>query len=180
MKSDDLADVRRTLWKAADELRANSTLSPSEARGPILGLIFLAYAEHRFESVRPELEAKATARRPVTPDDYRARSVLFVPPTARLSYLVDLPEEADLGEAIDEAMRLIETDQPGAQGRPAARLPAAGEVDAHRAAAPLRAAAHQAVGRRVRADLRGLPLELRRWPRAGSAASSSRRTRSSG
>lgn len=41
------------LWKAADELRANSTLAPSEARGPILGLIFLAYAEHRFESVRP-------------------------------------------------------------------------------------------------------------------------------
>jgi len=76
--SSDLAQVRRTLWKAADELRANSTLSPSEARGPILGLIFLAYAEHRFQSVRSELEAKATARRPVTPDDYRARSILFV------------------------------------------------------------------------------------------------------
>jgi len=37
----------------------------------VLGLIFLAYAEHRFEQVRPELEAKATPRRPVTPDDYR-------------------------------------------------------------------------------------------------------------
>ena len=108
MKSEDLVSVRRTLWKSADELRANSTLSPSEARSPILGLIFLAYAEHRFESVRPELEARATTRRPVTPDDYKARSVLFVPPTARLSYLVDLPEEANLGEAIDNAMRLIE------------------------------------------------------------------------
>ena len=59
MHSNDLTQVRRTLWKAADELRANSTLSTSEARGPILGLIFLAYAEHRFQSVRPELEAKA-------------------------------------------------------------------------------------------------------------------------
>lgn len=108
MKSDDLANVRRALWRAADELRANSTLSPSDARGPILGLIFLAYAEHRFDSVRGELEAKATARRPVTPDDYRARSVLFIPPTARLSYLVDLPEDANLGEALDNAMRLIE------------------------------------------------------------------------
>lgn len=109
MKSDDLVEVRRTLWKAADELRANSTLAPSEARGPILGLIFLAYAEHRFEAVRPELEAKATARRPVTPDDYRARSVLFLSEEARLSYLVNLPEEEDLGEAIDTAMRLVET-----------------------------------------------------------------------
>lgn len=112
MRSNDLAQVRRTLWRAADELRANSTLSPSEARGPILGLIFLAYAENRFDGVRPELEAKATARRPVTPDDYRARSVLFVSEKARLSYLARLPEGEDLGEALDTAMRLIETHNP--------------------------------------------------------------------
>ena len=112
MKSDELARVRRTLWAAADELRANSTLSPAEYRGPVLGLIFLAYAEHRFEQVRPELEAKATVRRPVTADDYRARSVLFVPDGARLSYLVDLPESENLGQAIDEAMKLIEGSNP--------------------------------------------------------------------
>jgi hypothetical protein len=76
--SSDLTEVRRTLWAAADQLRANSTLVPNEYRGRVLGLIFLAYAEHRFEQVRAEVEAKATARRPVTPDDYRARSVLFV------------------------------------------------------------------------------------------------------
>lgn len=32
--------MRRTLWKAADDLRVNSTVAPSESRGPILGLIF--------------------------------------------------------------------------------------------------------------------------------------------
>ena len=74
MDTTDLAEVRRTLWAAADQMRANSTLGPSEYRGPVLGLIFLAYAEHRFEEVRPELEAKATPRRPVTADDYKARS----------------------------------------------------------------------------------------------------------
>jgi type I restriction enzyme M protein len=108
MDSADLGHVRRTLWKAADELRANSTLAPNEYRGPVLGLIFLAYAEHRFEQVRPELESKATTRRPVTPDDYRARSVLFIPQEARLSHLVDLPEGEELGAAVDTAMRLIE------------------------------------------------------------------------
>ncbi len=112
MRTEELARVRRTLWAAADELRANSTLSPSEYRGPVLGLIFLAYAQHRFEQVRPELEAKATARRPVTADDYRARSVLFVPTGARLSHLVDLPERENLGKAIDEAMKLIEGSNP--------------------------------------------------------------------
>lgn len=97
MKTDDLNQVRTTLWKAADELRANSTLAPNEYRGPVLGLIFLAYAEHRFEQVRPELEAAATPRKPVTPGDYKARSVLYVPDESRLSRLVDMPEEADLG-----------------------------------------------------------------------------------
>jgi len=112
MKSDDLAQVRRTLWAAADQMRANSTLSPAEYRGPVRGLIFLAYAEHRFERVRPELEAKATARRPVTPADYQAKSVLYVPDGARLSQLVDLPESQNLGKSIDEAMKLIETENP--------------------------------------------------------------------
>lgn len=109
MDSRNLAEVRRTLWAAADQLRANSTLAANEYRGPVLGLIFLAYAEHRFEQVRAEVEAKATARRPVTPDDYRARSVLFISEEARLSYLVRLPEKEDLGAAVDAAMRLIET-----------------------------------------------------------------------
>ena len=112
MNSSDLAEVRRTLWAAADQFRANSALAPNEYRGPVLGLIFLAYAEHRFEQVRPDLEAKATARRPVTADDYRARSVLFVADEARLSHLVDLAEPEDLGAVVDAAMRLIETHNP--------------------------------------------------------------------
>jgi hypothetical protein len=66
-------------------------------RDPVLGLIFLAFAEHRFEELRPELQAKATARRPVSSDDYRARGMLYVPQNARLSYLVELPEGDDLG-----------------------------------------------------------------------------------
>lgn len=98
------------MWAAADQLRANSTLAANEYRGPVLGLIFLAYAEYRFEQVRPELEAKATARRPVTPDDYRARSVLYLAERARLSYLVSLPEKEDLGAAVDTAMKLVEVD----------------------------------------------------------------------
>jgi type I restriction enzyme M protein len=112
VKTEDLAEVRRTLWKAADELRANSTLTPADYRGPVLGLIFLAYAEHRFEAARPELEAKATVRNPVKPDDYRARSVLFVPNEARLSGLVDLPEGEDLGKAVDDAMKAVEAANP--------------------------------------------------------------------
>ena len=112
MADTELGQVRKRLWAAADEMRANSSLAPSEYRGPVLGLIFLAYAEHRFDAVRPEVEGEATPRRPVEPDNYKARSVLFLPELARLSYLVSLPEAENLGAAIDQAMRVIEAYNP--------------------------------------------------------------------
>jgi type I restriction enzyme M protein len=112
----DLAELERRLWAAADALRANSSLTPAEYRGPVLGLIFLAFAEHRFDELRPELELKATQRRPVSADDFRARGVLFVPDIARLSWLVDLPEGEDLGANIDLAMDAIEATNTGLRG----------------------------------------------------------------
>ncbi|MCC5954208.1 MAG: SAM-dependent DNA methyltransferase [Acidimicrobiia bacterium] len=112
MRSEDLGEVQRTLWKAADELRANSSLTPADYRSPVLGLIFLAYAEHRFDAVRGDIEAEATPRNPATPDDYRARSVLFVPDAARLSTLVELPEGENLGKALDDAMNTMEGANP--------------------------------------------------------------------
>lgn len=37
MKAEDLRDVQRVLWAAADEMRANSSLAPAEYRGPVRG-----------------------------------------------------------------------------------------------------------------------------------------------
>lgn len=100
------------LWAAADELRANSKLTPGQYRDPVLGLVFLAYAENRFEAVRGEVEAKATKRNPATAADYKAKSALYVPDESRLSYLVELPEGHDIGKATDEAIKAIEQANP--------------------------------------------------------------------
>lgn len=112
MKTTDLAKVRATLWSAADELRANSKLTPVQYRDPVLGLVFLAYAENRFEAVRGEVEAEASARNPATVADYKAKSVLYVPDMSRLSSLVDMPEGADIGKATDDAIKAIEEANP--------------------------------------------------------------------
>lgn len=112
MKTTDLAKVRSTLWAAADELRANSKLTPVQYRDPVLGLVFLAYAENRFEAVRGEVEAKASVRNPATVADYKAKSVLYVPEESRLSSLVALPEGDDVGKATDEAIKAIEAANP--------------------------------------------------------------------
>ncbi|SNU00867.1 type I restriction enzyme M protein [Ruaniaceae bacterium KH17] len=112
MKATDLAKVRATLWAAADELRANSKLTPVQYRDPVLGLVFLAYAENRFEDVRAEVEANHSPRNPVKPADYKAKSVLYVPDESRLSHLVNLPEGEDIGKAVDEAIKAIERENP--------------------------------------------------------------------
>lgn len=53
------------LWAAADQLWANSSLRPSEYSAPVLGLIFLRFADNAFTKVEAELKGKATDRRAV-------------------------------------------------------------------------------------------------------------------
>ena len=56
-------ELERRLWDAADELRANTGLTSQEYSRPVLGLIFLRYAEYRFERARERLAGKKTSRR---------------------------------------------------------------------------------------------------------------------
>lgn len=56
------SEIENRLWGAADELRANSKLKSSEYSVPVLGLIFLRYADHKFTLAQKELEGKGTGR----------------------------------------------------------------------------------------------------------------------
>jgi type I restriction enzyme M protein len=104
----DLAELEKRLWEAADELRANSGLKSSEYASPVLGLIFLRFADARFEAARPRIEAKGSKRRKVGPSDYQAEGLIYLAPQARYGALLGLPEGSDLGRAVNEAMRLVE------------------------------------------------------------------------
>lgn len=98
------------LWDAADELRANSKLKSSEYSVPVLGLIFLRYADQRFAQARTKLTAQSTGRRTIGKTDYQAQGVLYLRDEARFSTLLNLPEGADIGKVINEAMRAVEAD----------------------------------------------------------------------
>src|SRR6266568_8785957 len=50
-------EIEKKLWASADELRANSHLKSSECSVPVLGLIFLRFADQRFAHVEQELNA---------------------------------------------------------------------------------------------------------------------------
>src|SRR5918998_55012 len=96
----DLAELEKRLWDAADELRANSDLKASEYGTPVLGLIFLRFADAKFKAARERVEAKASARRTIGPSDYHAQRVIYLTEEARFDHLLSLPEGADLGRAI--------------------------------------------------------------------------------
>jgi type I restriction enzyme M protein len=117
MQGKQLRQLEAELWKAADQLRANSKLTATEYSMPVLGLIFLRHAYNRFKKAKEEIEKDLPVHpqrgiRPVTHKDFEEKSALFLPETSRFDHLVSLPEESDVGEAIDNAMKAIEEINP--------------------------------------------------------------------
>jgi type I restriction enzyme M protein len=100
--------LEKRLWDAADQLRANSKLRSSEYSVPVLGLIFLRYADHKFSIAEQKLQGQATGRRRIDATDYQAQGVMYLPPEARWGRLMALPDTENLGKAINDAMKVIE------------------------------------------------------------------------
>lgn len=112
--------LEKRLWATADQLRANSGLNAQQYSQPVLGLIFLRFAEVRFAFCRAALEKQAAGgRRGSRLDDpaaYHAEGVLYLTKTARFDHLLRLPENANVGQALNEAMRDIEKHNPQLAG----------------------------------------------------------------
>jgi type I restriction enzyme M protein len=110
-------DTEKRLWDIANDLRANSGLSSPEYSAPVLGLIFLRYADFKFTKKQEQLEKRNQgSRRKMGKLDYQAEGVLFLPAKSRYSYLLNLPESEDIGQAIDNAMVLIEEENSELKG----------------------------------------------------------------
>ena len=78
-------------WDAADQFRANSGLKAQEYSAPVLGLIFLRFAEVRFAVQRAKLEKGGASSRRGSPMEvpaaYYAAGSLYLPVEARFDYL---------------------------------------------------------------------------------------------
>ena len=121
MQGTQLRKLETELWRAADQLRANSKLTASEYSMPVLGLIFLRHAYNRFQKVKIEVEKDLPVHpqrgiRPLTKKDFEEQNSMFLPDKSQFDYLVSLPESADIGEAIDNAMKLIEDEYDSLKG----------------------------------------------------------------
>src|SRR5688500_2376760 len=113
--------LEKRLWAAADQFRANSGLKAGEYSGPVLGLIFLRFAEARFAQRRAQLERTGSSSRRGgsridDPGAYHAEGVLYLTPGARFDYLLARPEGSNVGNAVNEAMRDVEKHNPQLKG----------------------------------------------------------------
>ncbi len=117
--------LEKRLWDAADQFRANSGLKAAEYSTPVLGLIFLRFADARFAAQRAKLEAAsagASSRssrrgsRVEEPDAYHAEGILYLPAEARFDYLLSLPEAENIGAKVNAAMLAVEKQNPQLSG----------------------------------------------------------------
>lgn len=113
----DLQDLTRRLFQTANQLWTNTDLRPDQYAQPVLALIALRQMEAKFDVVDAELSKTFTGRlKTTTPGDYHGHGAVFLPPHARFSYLLGLPETENLAEALNEAMKAIAENNPDLAG----------------------------------------------------------------
>ncbi len=104
---EDIQELQKKLWKAADKLRKN--MDAAEYKHVVLGLIFLKYISDAFGELHNKLVAqKSEGADPEDKNEYLAENVFYVPPTARWKYLQGRAKLPSIGKDIDDAMLAIE------------------------------------------------------------------------
>ena len=135
-------EVSKRLWDVANGLWANTGLRPSQFSAPVLGLIFLRFAERTFAAIEADIGPVGSgSRRIIAKADYHHRKAIFLPEEARWGNLQGLPESADLGKALNDAMKSIEDENEGLAGalpRTFTDIPNSVLVELMRALAPIK------------------------------------------
>ncbi len=117
MTNQELKKLNKNLWSAATKMRADSDLKLNEIDTPLLGLIFLKFADNKYtlveDDIETELKAQEGSRRQRPVHEIAIEKCgFYLPRKARYNYLLNLPEEEDIAKAIKEAMDEIESYKP--------------------------------------------------------------------
>jgi len=121
MNSQELKQLEDDLWRSADTLRANSDLKSTEYSTPVLGLIFLKFADNKYRRnekaiIKKYTKLKGTRREKPASEIAIEICGFYLPDHARYDYLLKLPEEQDIDQAIKKAMEAIEEYKPELKG----------------------------------------------------------------
>ncbi|MCF6464755.1 class I SAM-dependent DNA methyltransferase [Clostridium sp. Cult2] len=117
MDTKTIKDLEKRLWDTADELRANTGLKSSEYSTPILGLIFLKFADSKYKEFEKEINTeyeklKGSRRERNIEDIAKEKCGFYLPSESRYDYLLNLSEEEDIANKIKVAIEGIEQYSP--------------------------------------------------------------------
>ena len=121
MTDQELKQLKDNLWHSADMLRASAHLSANKYGQPILGLIFLRYADVLFKQHKEAIDAKYNKIKGTRIEKpYKAIAIeecgFFLPECAYYDTLNDAPDDAHKAVLVKKAMEAIEKENAGMEG----------------------------------------------------------------
>lgn len=113
MTDQEIKELKDNLWKSADMLRASAHLAANKYGQPILGLIFLRYADILFKQHKQEIEQElkkyANSRIKKTIKDISIDKIgFYLPPSAYYDTINNAPDTAEKAKLVKKAMEDIE------------------------------------------------------------------------
>ena len=106
--------IEQTLWDAANKLRGK--VEPAEYKHVVLSMIFLKYANDRFDEHRKQMIADGQEAFLEMMPFYTKDNVFYIPECARWSYIMKNAKQADIAIKIDTALHEIEMKNPALEG----------------------------------------------------------------
>ena len=106
--------IEQILWDAANKLRGK--VEPAEYKHVVLSMIFLKYANDRFDEHRAQMKANGQEAFLEMMPFYTKDNVFYIPECARWAYIMENAKQSDIAIKIDTALHEIEQKNPSLEG----------------------------------------------------------------
>ena len=121
MTDQELKQLKDNLWHASDMLRASAHLAANKYGQPILGLIFLRYADILFKQHKKEIDSeykklKGTRMEKSYKDVAIEKCGFFLPECAYFDTINEAPDNAEKAVLVKKAMEAIEKENTKMDG----------------------------------------------------------------
>ena len=121
MNSKELKKLKDDLWHSADMLRAGAHLAANKYGQPILGLIFLRYADILFKQHKPAIDAeynrlKGSRAEKSIKEVAIEKCGFYLPECAYYDFINNAPDDANKATLIKKAMEEIEKENDRMEG----------------------------------------------------------------
>lgn len=113
-KPKKVKSIEESLWESANKLRGS--VEPSEYKHVVLGLIFLKFANDKFEERRRELVNEGKEKYLEMVEFYTMKNVFYLPEESRWTYLIKNAKQSDISIKIDTALFTVEKNNPSLKG----------------------------------------------------------------